>query len=280
MLDSEGVMVSQEEGVNCPKCGAVVFKSEKYCKYCGANLIDLSLSPFGSAPAVGAIPVEPVYVRRFGFFGRLFRFVVSPSEAMQDVALAPDYGGVFAVLIAEMVLAGMIAALAFQKIQFVGSYASQVNAFVSAVVGVAVVVAFGLVIVQWLVKAVLVRYLCDSMSSWTFKTAAAVTGYAYFADVVVAFVGLFVLWLFVPSVVVDVSNLNAATQAIADYQAKVSWLRLYYTLPIALLGLSWKSYLGALGSHHGTKKLCSVGKGFVVFFVLGLIGVLISLIRL
>jgi hypothetical protein len=269
-------VVSKEEGSNCPKCGAVVLKGERFCKSCGADLTVLSSG--ASEPAVGGAPVQPVYERRFGFFGRLKRFVVSPSEAMEDVALAPEYGGVFAVLIAEMVLAGVGVALVLQKIQIAGSSASEVNAAVSVILELGLMLAFGLVVVQWLVKSVLVRYLCDSSSDWSFKKAAVVTGYAYFADVVVAFVGLFVAWFFVPSIVIDVSNLNTATQAIADYQAQVSWLRLFYTLPITFFGLLWKSYLGALGSHHGTKKLCSVGKGFVVFFVLGLIGVLISFV--
>jgi hypothetical protein len=158
----------------------------------------------------------------------------------------------------------------------VGTNASQISSFVSSALGAVVVLAFVLVIVQWLVKSALVWASCKSGSNWSFKTAAVVTGYAYFADVVVGFVVLFLVWLLLPTYVIDTSNLTAAQQSFASLEAKLMLMRFLYSLPTTFLALLWKSYLGSLGSHHGTSKLCSIGKGFVVFLLLGLIGVLIS----
>jgi hypothetical protein len=221
-------------------------------------------------------PAVPAYERRFGFFGRLYRFVVSPSDAMQDVALAPDYAGALAILIVEMIFVGVAVGLVFQKFQLVGTNASQIGGFVSSVLGVAVVLSFGLIIVQWLVKSALVWASCKSGSNWSFKTAAVVTGYAYFADLVVGLVGLFLVWLLLPTYVIDTTNLTAAQQSIASLEAKLMYMRLLYSLPMTFLALLWKSYLGGSGSHYGTSKLCSIGKGFGIFLLLGLIGVLIS----
>lgn len=267
--------ILREERFYCPKCGGVISKGDMFCKFCGA---DLSGVKFVASESGAPASVVPAYERRFGFFARVYRLVVSPSEAMQDIALAPDYAGVFAVLFAEFILLGVSFAVVFSKFQLVGPYASEVGSFIATVLVIAGFLAFGLVIVRWLIKSAIVFAAANSGSNWSFKVAAVVTGYAYFADVVVMFVGVFVAWLAIPSLVFDTSSLAAAQQSVASWEADITWLRFVYTLPLTFLGVLWKSYLGGLGSHHGTGKLCSVGKGFAVFFLLGLIGILLSLI--
>ena len=197
---------------------------------------------------------------------------------MQDVALAPDYAGVLAILMIEMILSGVAMGIVLQKFQFVGTNASQINDLVSSVLGVVVILAFVVIIVQWLVKSALVWASCKSRSNWSFKTAAVVTGYAYFADLVVGLIGVFLVWLLLPTYVIDTSNLTAAQQSFASLEAKLMCMRLLYSLPLMFFALIWKSYLRGLGSHYGTSKLCSVGKGFAIFFLLGLIGVLGSFV--
>ena len=130
--------------------------------------------------------------------------------------------------------------------------------------------------VRWLVKSWLVRMGCDNGSSWDFETVASVTGYAYLADVIIGVLGLFVLWLFLPTLSIDTSNLEIAAQQIEAFSAQTAWLQLVFTLPASLIGVAWKSYLGGLGAHTGTRKMCSVQQGFAVFIVLGLIGLAIT----
>ena len=63
-----------------------------------------------------------------------------------------------------------------------------------------------------------------------------------------------------------------------NYRAQINTLNLTFSLPVSLLGLIWKSYLGGLGTDFGTNGKCSVSTGFVVFFALGLIGLLVSFV--
>ena len=270
-----GRLKDDEEKVYCPDCGRPVRKGQRFCKFCGADLTRASGSV--SEPEALGTPARQDE-EWFGFFGRLHRFVTSPSEAMRDVALAPDYGGVFAILLAEVVLAGVTLALVLQKIQFVGSYAGQVSALLFSVLALGVILSLVPLIVRWLMKSFLVRFLCGARSGWSFRTAAVITGYAYFADVVVALIGLLVGWFLIPSVVIDTSNLNAAEQSLAQYFANNTWLAFFFTLPVALAGLLWKSYLGGLGAYHGTGRRCTIGRGFVVFLALGFVGIFIGLL--
>ena len=62
------------------------------------------------------------------------------------------------------------------------------------------------------------------------------------------------------------------------YFSKFCARALVYCLPFDLFGLLWKSYLGGLGAHFGTKEKCSLGMGIAVFFVLSLIGFLIPFV--
>ena len=193
-----------EENIPCPHCGKMVSKTDKYCRNCGATLIE----PPASLPTAPP-PPQPV------------------------------------------ILSGVLA--------------------------VAAIIASVLLIVKWLAKSFLVRYAGDSGSSWSFSTAASVTGYAYIADVVFSIIGIAISWLILPTFHVDTTDLNAAIQQMNDYRAQINLLKLTYTLPVSLLGITWKSYLGGLGTHFGTNEKCSIRSGFAIFFALSLIGLLISL---
>ncbi len=104
----------------------------------------------------------------------------------------------------------------------------------------------------------------------------SITAYAYIADVIVGIISVIVSWLLVPTFRVDITDLTLATQQISNYRAQLNVIRLTFTLPISLLGIVWKSYLGSLGTHFGTEEKCSKLTGFIIFFVLSLIGVVIS----
>jgi len=239
-----------------------------------ANVLSIDTAmPTSSQPSEAA-PEKP-YERKFYFLQRLFKVLFSPSEGMKDVALAPTYGESFAVLAILIVLSLVDIAIVFTKIQFIGLPAFIWGIFTLAM-AIAIVFAFGVIIAFWLVKSLIVKVACDRGSGWSFKTAASITGYAYLANIVSGIVGIVVLWLLTPSVVIDVTNQEAAMQAIANLQAQLSWSRFLYILPVSLLGLIWESYLGALGTRFGTGGKCSFCLGFIVFFCIGLVGLLIS----
>jgi hypothetical protein len=97
-------------------------------------------------------------------------------------------------------------------------------------------------------------------------------------DLIFGILGLIVGWFLLPTLYLDTPNLEAAKQSLNGYEAQLTWLRLLYTLPLSLFGLVWKSYLGGLGAHFGTKTKCTLRSGFLVFFGLGLLGLLISFV--
>lgn len=132
--------------------------------------------------------------------------------------------------------------------------------------------------VVWLVKSWLVRYLCDSGTGWTFGQAAAVTGYAYIADLVVSVVSIPIVWALTPSITVDASSSQTLSQSITSLQSQITSARWLFSLPLAVVGLVWKSYLGGLGANSATNGACSKRKGFIVFFVLALIALLIGVV--
>jgi hypothetical protein len=149
---------------------------------------------------------------------------------------------------------------------------------VTSILSLAVVIAVVLLVVKWLVKAFLVKVACDSGSGWSFKSAASVTGYAYFPPVILSLISLVVTWFLVPSFTIDTTNLEQAMLDLAAIRAQADWLVLFYGLPMSFVGLIWKSYVGGLGAHFGTNEECSVGMGVAVFFILGLVSLLISFI--
>jgi Na+-driven multidrug efflux pump len=92
------------------------------------------------------------------------------------------------------------------------------------------------------VKSLIVRYVCDGGSGRDFKVAASVTGYAYVANLIVGLFGILVLWFLVPPITINVSKVEALSQAVADYKAaRLASSGLYVAHFIS--GLLLKSYL-------------------------------------
>jgi hypothetical protein len=233
-----------------------------------------------SEPAGTQSKPESVYQRKFSVLGRLFRLLVSPSVAMEDIAGAPDYVGAVGLVALRIVVSALSVWLILQKISIEG-VASDVNmaalwAFVSAILVLAAVIGGAVLTVFWLVKSWLVKVIADSGSAWDFRTAASVTGYAYLPDLLLSIVSIVLVWNFLPTLVLDISSPTALQQTLIQYRDQLGWNQFLYGLPLSFLGLVWKSYLGGLGAHFGTEKQCSVRKGFLVFFLLALIAFLFS----
>ncbi len=263
----------------CPICGNTVSKTDKYCKNCGATLKESPAAmPTAPLPPQPAPEAPPPYERKFSTIQRYYKLLTAPSEAMKDIALAPDYTGYFGILALQFVLLLIGLAMAMQKIQFAGTYAVRITSMLSGILAVAVIIASVILVIRWLAKSFIVRYAGDSGSTWSFSTAASVTAYAYIADVIFMIIGIAISWLLVPTFRVDTTDLTLSIQQMNDYKAQVNLLKLTFTLPVSLLGFIWKSYLGGLGTHFGTNEKCSKLTGFIIFFVLSLIGLLISFV--
>lgn len=267
-----------EEKSLCPRCGTLVSKDDVYCRKCGASLKEI-LQPISKAtPSEAMASHEELYERKFSWAERFLKLLTSPSDAMEDIASAPSYEGIVIIAIAEIVLMSVAAIFISHKIELSGPYSSTITGILSLALALGVFGGFVLSAIKWAIKSYLVKVACDNQSGWHFKTAASITSYAYAADIVINVFGTCLGWFLIPTFHIDTANLAAARQSLSEYQAQIAWLELTYTLPLSLLGLSWKSYLGGLGTHFGTKKLCSLGTGIAVFFGLGLIGVLIMFI--
>lgn len=271
-----------EENYPCPQCGNIVGKTDKFCKNCGATLIESPLTAPTALPPpppiIEAPPPTPPYIRKLSTLQRYFKLLTAPSEAMKDIGLAPDYSGYFGILALEFVLTIIALVLAMQKIQLVGTYGEQLTNDITGILALAVIIATFLLIIRWLIKSLIVRFAGDSGSDWSFSTAASVTGYAYIADVVFMIIGIVVSWFLIPTFRVDTTDLNMAIQQMSDYRAQINVLKLTFTLPFTLVGIAWKSYLGGLGTHFGTDEKCSKRNGFIIFLVLGLLGLLITFV--
>ena len=229
-------------------------------------------SSFEQSPSTSP-KTEPPYERRFSVPERFVKLVTSPSEAMKDVALAPDYSGPIAIVVLEVIVLSVYIGLVFSRISFTGATSADWSAMwgtvVSLVVGILIVVSLIVYVVFWLVKSVLVQNFSGSQSGWSFKTATSVTGYAYLADLIFLFISVLIVLLLMPSISIDTTLTQS--QMTAQLHSQIDWIAMFL-IPLDLLALVWKSYLGGLGAHYGTNKRCSVGKGFAVFIVLALIG--------
>lgn len=221
-------------------------------------------------------PTNEVYQRKFSMAKRFLKILTSPSEAMKDISQAPSYDGIAVIFVANAFILAAGLWLVFQKIQIYGANSNMITGLLFSALVVTVFISLILFVGRWALKSLIVKSICDSGSSWEFRTAASITSYAYIADIVLGILGLVVVWFVLPTLYLDTGNLDVTR--LIDYQAQIRWLRLMYTLPLSLLGLLWKSYLGGLGTHFGTKERCSLGRGIVVFFGLGLIGVLLMFV--
>jgi hypothetical protein len=269
--------MSGEEEFPCPSCGTLISKDSVFCKKCGVNVIGYSKTA-EAPPSPPEGLAEELYERKFSLAQRFYKLLTAPSEAMRDIALAPDYEGVLVVIVLNIVFFSVAVGIILQKIQFSGPHAETISGIVSGLLIAAIFIGGILEVAMWAVKSLIVRYACDSGSGWDFKTAASITGYAYIADIIMGLIGLCIGWFLLPTFHFETADIEAMKQALNDYEAQLSWLRLLYALPFSLFGLLWKSYLGGLGARFGTKERCPLLMGVAVFLILGLIGFLISFI--
>jgi hypothetical protein len=95
------------------------------------------------------------YERRFSLLLRFWKLLISPSEAMRDIALAPDYIGPTFIIVLEVFVAAIAIWGTMQKFNQIGSsqYISTVWGFVSAIIAVAVVISGFIMIARWLIKS-------------------------------------------------------------------------------------------------------------------------------
>ncbi len=270
--------MSGEEKFSCPGCGTLISKDSMFCKKCGVNLVGFSETALEVPPSAPERLPEEFYERKFSLTQRFYKLLTSPSEAMRDIALAPDYEGVLVVIALNIVFLSVAVGIALQKIQFSGPHAETISGMVSGLLIAVIFIAGILEVARWAIKSLIVRYACDSGSGWDFKTAASVTGYAYIADIIMGVIGLCIGLFLLPTLHFETTDLETMRQTLNDYEAQLSWLQLLYALPFSLFGLLWKSYLGGLGTRFGTKEECSLSMGIAVFFVLSLVGLLISFI--
>jgi len=200
---------------------------------------------------------------------------------MEDIAGGSDYLGVIGLIVLRVVVVAVTIWAGLQRIQFVGgtSVIGAVFWSIFSSILVLLVILSGVVLaVFWLVKSLLVQYFCDSGSHWSFGQATAITGYAYIADLVVSILSVPIVWALTPTITIDMTNQQTLSQSIAAAQSQISNARWLFSLPLTVVGLVWKSYLGGLGANFATNDACSKRKGFAVFFILALIAVLISVV--
>jgi hypothetical protein len=116
---------------------------------------------------------------------------------MEDIAGGSDYLGVIGLIVLRAVLVAVTIWAGLQRVQFAGGTSAIGAVFWSIFSSILVlfVVLSGVVLaVFWLAKSLLIQYFCDSASRWSFGQAAAVTRYAYIADLVVSILSVPIVW--------------------------------------------------------------------------------------
>ena len=264
------------EEITCPECRASVSKEDDFCKKCGAKLGGVSRFAESVEPEV--TEAKPVYSRKYSVAQRLYRVMFSPSEVMKDIAFDPDYGGVAVIMVLQFVLSAILISGMLSKFHFTGQYAAMVSGIMSFGIGLAMALMVVLLPVRWLIKSVIVWKTCDSGSKWSFKKAASVTGYAYITDFVLGLISGIIVLSLMPTIHMDTSNLEQALETLQNvYEPQIMSIR-QYTLPITFIAISWKSFLGGIGTHFGTNEKCSKLMGITVFFLLALVSFAFSLL--
>jgi hypothetical protein len=273
--------MNAEDHLKCPVCGTPVSAEDKFCKSCGTDLSVRRVISVQESFEQEDQPAES-YERKFPFFKRFWQVLVSPREGMKDVGLAPDYLGPVLILVIQAVVSGVSSWFIMHRINIVGGGEdlSYVWSTYDITLSVSIYIASAMFFVFWLVKSYLVDVACDSGSEWGYATAASVTGYAYIADLVTSVLNILIVWLIAPVFTFDISSAAAAEQSARTYYTQIKWAQFLYTLPLFIVGLVWKSYLGALGSHFGTKGNCKVSGAFLIFFALGLVSIAWTLFNL
>ncbi|TFG95394.1 hypothetical protein E4H12_13360 [Candidatus Thorarchaeota archaeon] len=266
----------------CPQCGQLVPSGNSYCGKCGASMSrsprSSGIEPTSSSPSIRRPrPQYPHYDRKLSLLGRITKLLTSPEEAMEDISLAPDYGGVIVLFIAWTIISIISFNIALQKIQFVGPYGDDVNRMVAAGAAGVVMLIPVVLIIRWLIKSYLIRHACDS-KSWNFETAASVTGYAYLPNIIFSIIGLFTVWLLIPSVVIDTVDIDLALAQMDIFTAQTMWITVGLSTLFSLLALFWKSHIGSYGAYFGTHKNCEKGSAFGSFLMIGFLGFIIDFI--
>jgi len=257
----------KEKEYKCPVCGNPVSRDDFYCSKCGAKLSNFQA-------ATKEIEESSSYERKYGLFQRLWGVIFNPKETLNDIALCPEYGGSLLVILLNTGLGIIILFQAASKISFVGPYASKVTSMFYSIVNLASVLTIFIYIARWLIKSLIVWKVCDFGSGWNFSSAASVTGYAYIADFFSAIISLFSTSM-LPSLTIDTSNAEAAARQANEYTSALMGYQPYLLL-IFLIFIIWKSYLGGLGTHYGTKKLCPKGTAIIIFIMLSFIGLAVD----
>ncbi len=272
--------MNQQTDILCPYCGTPISIADKFCKNCGRTLLQQTSGPEAQAKPqeVPLPPPEPAYERQYSVVQRFYRVIVSPRKAMRDIGFAPEYGGPVIILFLRIIVSTVVLSIAYSKIKWTGdqNIINQVTSLLSSAITLAVIIGVGLLIAYWLGKALIVKYACDSGSEWTFATAASIVGYAYLPELILAIVSSAIVYPMIPTVTLNVSDLAATERAISDYQSQLLWITIVISIPLGILSLLWKSYVGGLGTKFGTEEKASLALGFAVFLILGLIGWLVS----
>jgi hypothetical protein len=279
----QGFLLSFDEDRRtiCSSCGKFVPAGNSYCRYCGTAVSRFSSSSrtIELIGGTASAPVQqyPHYDRKFSAATRIMKLLTSPKEAMEDIGLAPDYGGVILLFAIWTIIAGIALVISLLKIRIVGSYSTELSSIVASGLALTMLFVPIIFIVRWLIKSYLIRYLCDD-SYWDFHTAASVTGYAYFPNIIFTFIGVFVSWMVFPSIVIDTTNLEQALVQMQQFKAQIAWFAIGLSTVYSLIAWIWKSYLGSLGAYSGTHQQCERGAAFGNFLVIGGIGVLIDFV--
>lgn len=199
----------------------------------------------------------------------------SPSAAMTSIAEKPNYAEpAFAVLL-QVILTAIALGMAMTKIHYTGPYAARLESMVTSMIVGTMILAGFLMFLFWAIRAGLILILCRGDSDWQFKSAAAVTGYALVPTLLISIVTMVIVAIVLPSITLDTSNLEAAQQAMATFSQQTADLKYAITVPFTIGGIVWQAFLGAFGVRAGTKGQRSFAVGFVVFFLVGLIDLLL-----
>jgi hypothetical protein len=255
-----------------------VRQGDKFCKGCGGEIPSfedtkpMNRSERFEANLTGRFERQ----EKWPFWKRLQKVYTSPREAMNNIAFAPDYVGVIFILVLNAVIGTFSAAIMFQKLQFTGPYEQEIAFAANSILMILLFLVPVVLIIRWLVKSLLAYLLCDSGSSWNFEDAASVTGYSYAPSLVMSLIGVLIIWLFVPTVTIDTTNPELAIIILENQIATLSWIQIVFTLPVTLIELFWKSYLGGIGVNESTLGKCSENKAFIIFIFLGLLGILLD----
>ncbi len=89
---------------------------------------------------------------------------------------------------------------------------------------------------------------------------------------------LIIISVVLPTVVIDTSSRVTTQQATAAFTAQAEALKMSMTVPLTLVGNAWGAYLGGQGVKAGTRGKTSFAAGFAVFFLIGLIDLLLIFI--